>query len=59
MAGMNPRITVEGGKMGASCPFHGQGFIHYDLTSCRASGVSEAAFSETAPIWKKQSSKPA
>ena len=39
MAGLNPRITVEPGKMGGKPWIHGLRFTAYDLVSYLASGM--------------------
>jgi uncharacterized protein (DUF433 family) len=41
MAGLNPRITVEPGKMGGKPCIRGLRFTVYDLASYLASGMTE------------------
>jgi uncharacterized protein (DUF433 family) len=41
MAALNPRITVESGKMGGKPCIRGLRFTVYDLASYLASGMSE------------------
>ncbi len=41
MAGLNPRITVEAGKMGGKPCIRGLRFTVYDLASYLASGMTE------------------
>ncbi len=41
MAGLNPRITVEAGKMGGRPCIRGLRFTVYDLASYLASGMTE------------------
>ena len=41
MTGLNPRITVESGKMGGKPCIRGLRFTVYDLASCLASGMTE------------------
>ena len=41
MTGLNPRITVEAGKMGGKPCIRGLRFTVYDLASYLASGMSE------------------
>jgi len=41
MAGLNPRITIEPGKMGGKPCIRGLRFTVYDLASYLASGMTE------------------
>jgi len=41
MASLNPRITVESGKMGGKPCIRGLRFTVYDLASYLASGITE------------------
>jgi uncharacterized protein (DUF433 family) len=54
MAGLNPRITVEPGKMGGKPGIRGLRFTVYDLASYLASGVTEDEIPKDFPYLEKE-----
>ena len=53
MTGLNPRITVEPGKMGGKPCIRGLRFTVYDLVSYLASGMTEAEILQEFPYLEK------
>jgi len=54
MAGLNPRITVEPGKMGGKPCIRGLRFTVYDLASYLASGMTEDEILKDFPYLEKE-----
>ena len=54
MAGLNPRITVEPGKMGGKPCIRGLRFTVYDLASYLASGMTEEEILKDFPYLEKE-----
>jgi uncharacterized protein (DUF433 family) len=54
MAGLNPRITVEAGKMGGKPCIRGLRFTVYDLASYLASGMTEDEILKDFPDLEKE-----
>jgi uncharacterized protein (DUF433 family) len=54
MAGLNPRITVETGKMGGKPCIRGLRFTVYDLASYLASGMTEDEILKDFPYLEKE-----
>jgi uncharacterized protein (DUF433 family) len=54
MPGLNPRITVEAGKMGGKPCIRGLRFTVYDLASYLASGMSEETILREFPYMEKE-----
>jgi uncharacterized protein (DUF433 family) len=54
MANLNPRITVEPGKMGAKPCIRGLRFTVYDMASYLASGISEEEILRDFPYLEKE-----
>ena len=54
MAGLNPRITLETGKMGGKPCIRGLRFTVYDLASYLASGMSEEEILKEFPYLEKE-----
>ena len=54
MSGLNPRITVEPGKMGAKPCIRGLRFTVYDLASYLASGMTEEEILKDFPYLEKE-----
>ena len=54
MAGLNPRITVEPGKMGGKPCIRGLRFTVYDLASYLASGMTEDEILRDFPYLEKE-----
>ena len=54
MANLNPRITVEPGKMGGKPCIRGLRFTVYDLASYLASGMSEDQILKDFPYLEKE-----
>ncbi len=57
MAGLNPRITVEPGKMGGKPCIRGLRFTVYDLASYLASGMTEEEILTDFPYLEKEDSR--
>jgi uncharacterized protein (DUF433 family) len=53
-AGLNPRITVEAGKMGGKPCIRGLRFTVYDLASYLASGMTEDEILREFPYIEKE-----
>lgn len=54
MASLNPRITVEPGKMGGKPCIRGLRFTVYDVASYLASGMSESEILRDFPYLEKE-----
>ncbi len=54
MAGLNPRITVQPGKMGGKPCIRGLRFTVYDLASYLASGMTEDEILKDFPYLEKE-----
>ena len=54
MSGLNPRITLEPGKMGGKPCIRGLRFTVYDLASSLASGMTEAEILRDFPYLEKE-----
>jgi len=54
MSGLNPRITVEPGKMGGKPCIRGLRFTVYDLASYLAAGMTEAEILRDFPYLEKE-----
>jgi uncharacterized protein (DUF433 family) len=54
MANLNPRITVEPGKMGGKPCIRGLRFTVYDMASYLASGMSEDQILQDFPYLEKE-----
>lgn len=54
MAGLNPRITMETGKMGGKPCIRGLRFTPYDLASYLASGMTEDQILHEFPYLEKE-----
>ena len=54
MAGLNPRVTVEPGKMGGKPCIRGLRFTVYDLASYLASGMTEEEILKDFPYLEKE-----
>lgn len=54
MIGLNPRITVEAGKMGGKPCIRGLRFTVYDLASYLAAGMTEDEILQEFPYLQKE-----
>jgi uncharacterized protein (DUF433 family) len=54
MVGLNPRITVEAGKMGGKPCIRGLRFTVYDLASYLASGMTEEEILKEFPYLERE-----
>ena len=59
MTGLNPRITVESGKMGGKPCIRGLRFTVYDLASYLASGMTENEILKEFPYLEREDFQPA